>query len=260
MTEQAAPAQDELRAWRRIEERWKALGKEMTQANRRDHEIKAIRFLGHILQEQQDTTIAPTRLLTPQGYACLYHSMHWVIAYTRFVDLNRQQRSDAIVRMGWTAFKAIRTRTPLGKTPSREWATFAQDAIRRSGAIEPTCRHQTMQDVLDSDLPDSYKFWACKGLAPDDWLDHELQVGLRLLMPQKEHACFPCLPLEDHGASADLNMRIVHAYCPEMHAVLAGLMPEQAWASRKVMLRYAAELMPRKNTQSLALPDAFDID
>ena len=73
-----------------------------------------------------------------------------------------------------------------------------------------------MQDVLDSDLPDSYKFWACKGLAPDD--------------------------------------------CPEMHAVLAGLMPEQAWASRKVMLRYAAELMPRKNTQSLALPDAFDID
>lgn len=117
-----------------------------------------------------------------------------------------------------------------------------------------------MQDVLDSDLPDSYKFWACKGLAPDDWLDHELQVGLRLLMPQKEHACFPCLPLEDHGASADLNMRIVHAYCPEMHAVLAGLMPEQAWASRKVMLRYAAELMPRKNTQSLALPDAFDID
>ena len=260
MTVQAAPAQDELRAWRRIEERWKALGKEMTQANRPAREIKAIRFLGHILSEQQDPAIAPTRLLTPQGYACLYHTMHGVMAYTSFSDLNRTQRQEALVRMGTTAFKAIRSRTAAGKTPSREWALFAQDAITASGAVDPVCRRQTMQDVLDSDLPNSYKFWACKGLAPTDWLDDELQVGLRLLMPQKEHACFPCLPLEDHGASADLNIRIVHAYCPEMHAVLAGLMPEQAWASRKVMLRYAAELMPRKNTESLALPDAFDMD
>ncbi len=258
MTTQAAPSvPDELRAWRRIEARWKALLKESVHSSGSASAIKAVRFLGHILQEQQDPATAPTRVLPPQGYAFLYDAMHSAIAYTRFVDLNRQQRSEAIVRMGRTAFKAIRTRTLAGKIPSREWATFAQDVIRESGTVEPSDRHQTMQDVLGSDLPDTYKFWACKGLVPNDWLDENLQVGLRRLLPPKEHACFPCLPLETH-ASAEQNMRIVRAYCPEMYTVLAGLVPEQGWTSRKILLRYATELIPHKKTESFPLPDAFE--
>lgn len=257
MTTPPLPVQDELHAWRRIEERWKALGKELSHTNATPRAIKAVRFLGHILQEQQDPTLAPTRRLTPQGYAFLYETIHSAVAYTSFTDLSRSQRLDAIVGLGRAAFKAIRSRMLTGKVPSREWASFAQDAIKSSGAINPACRRETMQDVLDCDLPDTYKFWACKGLAPDDWLDAELQVGLRRLLPPKEHACFPCLPLEDH-AMAEQNMRIVHAYCPDMHTVLMGLVPEQSWTSRKVLLRYANELMPRKNTQSFALPHAFD--
>lgn len=257
MTMQGPPVQDELRAWRRIEERWKALGKELSPTDTTARAIKAVRFLGHILKEQQDPTLAPTRRLTPQGYAFLYEAIHNAVLYTSFTDLSRSQRQDAIVGLGRAAFKAIRSRMLTGKTPSREWASFAQDAIKGSGAINPACRRETMQDILDCDLPDTYKFWACKGLAPDDWLDEELQVGLRRLLPPKEHACFPCLPLENH-ALAEQNMRIVRAYCPEMHTVLAGLVPEQSWTSRKVLLRYANELMPRKNTQTFALPDAFE--
>lgn len=254
----ASPLQgDDLVVWRRIEAQWKGV------KNAPGHdapEKRALRFLGQILSVERVTP--ETRdsnafnRLSPTGYAFLYTEFARELGY-RFDSFLPIERKRTLLDLGYCAFKAVRKRTIHGRLASHEWELFAQSRI---GAIASSLDRQvTLLDVLDSDLHSTLRFRACKGALAEDWLNPEIKSRLEKLLPAQEHARFPTLPWKSTSGQADTNMALVHAYCPELYAVLTALAPVSAWESRKTMLPLAMQFaLGGTQDDTVDLPGDFD--
>lgn len=251
-TRRATAPQDDLVAWRRIEVAWKGAQRASGQ---RAAGTNAVDFLHEALIAENTQPKNPEGL-SPLGYAFMFHEFVRQVGYMGWSTFDRATRQKAIVDLGHCAYRAIRHRTLAGRLASREWELFAQSAI--GSLVLPIERQATLVDVLDSDLHETYRFWASKGGLPSDWVVPDVRVRMELLLPPQEHARFPALVWTDGPKSAQANMAVVQAYCPQLYTVLAGLAPSSAWAKRKEMLAFALPFMPKKEAlPTMELPVDF---
>ena len=244
---------NELAAWRRIEADWVATKK---RPGSHSTAARAIRFLQRVLDHERAAPASPNSLSTT-GYSFLYGEMATEIGRASFYGLTRPERRLALVELGYCAFKAVRQRTLNGRLASREWELFAQHSI--ASGTDTAMRQETLIDVLDSNLTDTFRFGASKGAHPSDWLVPEIKDRLLPLLPTQEHARFPCLPWQEGAIGTATNMSVVNSYCPQLYGVLAGLAPASAWEKRKEMLPLALEFTPNKAVSlGIDLPSDFD--
>ena len=247
-----APPGDELVAWHRIESAWTTV---KSASGHRAAGTDAVDFLHETLTAENAQPENPDRL-SAWGYAFMFHEFVHQLGYASWNTFDRATRQKAIVDLGHCAFRALRCRTLAGRLASREWELFAQGAV--GSLTSPIERQATLVDVLDSDLHETYRFWASKGGHPTDWVIPDVRARMELLLPRQEHARLPALVWADGPQNAQTNMQVVQAYCPQLYTVLAGLAPSSAWGKRKEMLAFALPFMPTKETiPSMALPIDF---
>ena len=199
----------------------------------------------------------PTRL-SPQAYARFFDTMSALAPWRKFGTYQQNVRMPIMIALGMLAERSGAEKVQSGRGVAAEYMrqmTLAFDGMLFSSSKDTTIAQDFLQ-FLQSPLCDLFKLRISKNFTfPETWLQPEIIVHLRPLLPEKPKDAFKFFPWDPMNPASNKSM--VSTYLPEAYTLLDLSLPDDAWEQQDLVTKALAAIAPSRKQKANSV--AFDL-